>query len=232
MVAGNKDRFTGFSLNASAFLRNLAANNNKAWFEAHRKEYEEHLLEPLKTLVSDLSGFMLSIDPDFMTTPAVDRTISRIYRDTRFSMDKSPYKTTVWITFKRPVRNWQDSPCYFLELGTDSYRFGMGFYSAAKDTMDRLREIVDKRPAEFLKVVSFFAKQDVFVLEGEKYKKILKDTLPANLQEWYQRKNLYLVCNRNLDEALYGRKLVDDLISGFGLVAPLYRYLWKLKAVK
>lgn len=90
MAAGNKDRFTGFSQNASAFLRDLAANNNKAWFEAHRQEYEEHLLEPLKALVSDLSGFMLSIDPDFMTIPAVDRTISRIYRDTRFSKDKSP----------------------------------------------------------------------------------------------------------------------------------------------
>lgn len=232
MAAGNKDRFTGFSQNAPTFLRNLAANNNKAWFEAHRQEYEEHLLEPLKALVSDLSGFMLSIDPDFMTIPSVDRTISRIYRDTRFSKDKSPYKTTVWITFKRPIRNWQDSPCYFLELGVDYYRFGMGFYSAAKDTMDRLREIVDKRPAEFLKVVSFFAKQDVFVLEGEKYKKILKGTLPADLQEWYQRKNLYLVCNREIDETLYGRRLVDDLISCFGIVAPLYHYLWKLKAGK
>jgi hypothetical protein len=57
-----------------------------------------------------MDGFMLSIDPYFDVHPAINRTISKIYRDTRFSNDKSPFKTTMWITFKRPEKNWKDAP--------------------------------------------------------------------------------------------------------------------------
>ncbi|HEX9079731.1 MAG TPA: DUF2461 family protein, partial [Desulfuromonadaceae bacterium] len=56
--------FTGLTPQSLAFFERLAANNHKAWFEAHRQEYEEHLLEPLKALVSDLAGPMLAIDPE------------------------------------------------------------------------------------------------------------------------------------------------------------------------
>lgn len=225
---GDKEggRFEGFSPKTLEFLRNLEANNNKAWFEAHRQEYQEHLLQPLQDLVVDLSGFMLTIDPYFETTPAINKTISRIHRDTRFSRDKSPYRNTMWITFKRPRKDWKDAPAYFFEVSPDSYRYGMGFYSASKGTMDRFRERIDKEPQEFLKVISFYSKQQVFAVEGDKYKRTLDESKPEEIQEWYQRRNLYLVCNRRDDDRLLSSRLLDDLIEGFALVAPLYHYLW------
>jgi hypothetical protein len=67
------------------------------------KDFTWLLVVMLVILVGALGEFMLSIDPWFEVTPAVDRTISRIYCDTRFAKDKSPYKTTMWITFKRPI---------------------------------------------------------------------------------------------------------------------------------
>jgi len=218
--------FEGFSPETLAFLRNLEANNNKVWFEAHRQDYQAYLLQPLQDLVVELGGFMLTIDPYFETTPAINKTISRIHRDTRFSRDKSPYRSTMWITFKRPRKAWKDAPAYFFEISPDSYRYGMGFYSASKGTMDRFRERIDKEPQEFLEVVSFYSKQQVFVVEGDEYKRILDESKPEEIQEWYQRRNLYLVCNRKSDDRLFSSGLVDDLIWGFGLVAPLYHYLW------
>ncbi len=134
--------FTGFYKETFVFLRSLETNNNKKWFEQHKNDYHEFLLNPLKSLVSDLSGFMLTIDPFFEVSPAVNRTISRIYRDTRFTKDKSPYKTTSWIIFKRPKKDWKNSPAYFIELSPDSYRFGMGFYSASPNTMRLFREAI------------------------------------------------------------------------------------------
>mgnify|MGYP001567660317 CR=1 FL=1 len=59
-------------------------------------------------------------------------------KDTRFSKDKSPFKCTMWITFKRPNKEWKGAPAYFFEIPTESYRYGMGFYSAGKETMDKL----------------------------------------------------------------------------------------------
>jgi uncharacterized protein (TIGR02453 family) len=222
--------FNGFSRNTLKFLKSLKANNNKTWFEKHRFEYNKYVLEPLRNLVTDLGEFMLDIDPRFEITPVVNKTISRIYRDTRFSRDKSPYRSTVWITFKNQNKDWTTLVSgYFFELSVNSYRYGMGFYNAAPAIVAKLREMIDENPKEFLKAISFFEKQKAFVLEGEKYKRVIDKTKPEKIQNWYQRKNMYLVCNRKIDKALFSNKLVDNLASGFKMISPLYHYFQKIK---
>ena len=219
-------KFNGFSPKTLKFLRGLKANNNKVWFEGHRADYEQYVLGPLRDLVTDLGDFMLDIDMRFEITPAVNKTISRIYRDTRFSKDKSPFRSTVWITFKNRKKDWTTRVCgYFFELSIDSYRYGMGFYDAAPAIMNKFRQLIDENPKEFLKAISFFDKQKTFILEGEKYKRIIDKNKPEKIQYWYQRKNMYLVCNRKIDDTLFSSKLVDDLNYGFGLIAPFYHFL-------
>lgn len=221
--------FKGFSKSSIVFLTDLKKNNNKQWFESHKHDYDSLILTPLKELVSDLGDFMLSIDDILEVTPLVNKTISRIYRDTRFSNDKSPYKTSLWITFKRPQTDWKDAPAYFFELSPDSYRFGMGFYSATPKTMEKFREFIDNNPKEFQKAISFYSKQKMFILEGNKYKKIIDPQKPDDIQEWYQFKNFYLVCNRKIDNDLFSKQLTDELTSGFGSLAKFYEYLLKIK---
>jgi uncharacterized protein (TIGR02453 family) len=220
--------FSGFSQKALTFLKQLKKNNDKVWFDAHKKEFEQHLLQPLQALVSDLGASMLAIDPQLEVRPITNKTISRIYRDARFSKDKSPYKTTLWITFKRPGENWQDGPAYFFEIGIDLYRYGMGFYQASKNTMDKLREVIDTKPKAFQKAIAFYEGQKNFVVEGEQYKRVLDPGKPEALQVWYQRKSLYLVCTRKIDKALFGRKLLNDLKTGYALLAPLYHLFWEI----
>jgi len=222
-------KFNGFTRKTLTFLMELKANNDKAWFQEHKTDYEEFVLGPLRDLVVDLGDFMLDIDPRFEITPVVNKTISRIYRDTRFSKDKSPFRSTVWITFKNQNKDWTTHVCgYFFELSVNSYRYGMGFYNAAPVIMSRFREMIDDNPKEFLKVISFFDKQKTFVLEGETYKRIIDKGKPEKIQDWYQRKNMYLVCNRKIDDTLFNSKLVDDLVFGFNTIAPFYHYLQKI----
>ncbi len=221
--------FTGFYKETFVFLRSLKANNSKKWFDLHKNDYHEFLLNPLKSLVSDLSGFMLTIDPYFEVSPAVNKTISGIYRDTRFTKDKSPYKTTSWITFKRPKKDWKDSPAYFFELSSDSYRFGMGLYSASPNTMRLFREAIDENPKEFNKAISFYGRQDVFHIEGDQYARIMDKRKSSEILDWHQRKNLYLVCNNNVDEKLFSKELVGNLASSFSLLEPLYQYLLEVR---
>jgi uncharacterized protein (TIGR02453 family) len=220
--------FSGFTPESLGFFESLAANNNKVWFEEHRDDFEQSLMEPLKSLVSDLSRAMLDIDPELVTIPAVDKTISRIYRDTRFSRNKSPYKTALWISFKRRSPDWKTAPCFFFEISADGYRFGMGFYCASRETMDNLRRFIEAKSAEFKKIISFFSKQSTFTLEGDRYKRPVNAALPDDLQQWHGRKNIFFMCQRPVDGRLFTRGVSDDLREGFSLLKPLYDLLWRV----
>jgi uncharacterized protein (TIGR02453 family) len=223
------EQFTGFTPEALQFLFEIKINNNKVWYEANKQRYREILLAPFQELVGDLSDFMLTIDPQFITTPAVDKTISRIYRDTRFSKDKSLYRDSMWLSFKRRSDDWKEAPAYYFEITPDSYRYGMGIYNAPKLIMDKFRQMIDEQPEEFLKVISFYKQSKVFTLEGERYKKILAPDKLADIQEWYQCKSFFLCHKHEVDDLIFSKRLVAELIAGFELLDPLYHYLWKAK---
>jgi len=214
--------FTGFSKATVDFLSNLKENNNKQWFEANRENYEKYLFEPFQELVTDLGPFMLTIDPCFETSPK--KCISRIYRDVRFSRDKSPYRANMWLTF-----DWKAEPVYFFEVFPNFYRYGMGFYEMPKESMEKLRELILKRDKGFEKIDRAYRKQDIFVLEGQKYKRTLNDTITDEQKDWYQRKEIYFVSNRNIDGKLFSRELTDDLMTGFSILKPAYEFFLKLR---
>ena len=224
-----EQNFKGFSKEAFSFLNQLKMNNNKEWFEQNRHDYESFLLSPLRTMVTDLSKTMLEIDPLFEVKPAINKTISKIFRDTRFSRNKSPFKTCMWIVFKRPKKNWQDAPGYFFEILPGFYRFGMGFYCSLPGSMGQFREAINTNPKEFSTAISFYSKQKMFALEGEEYKRIIDKTKSLEIQEWYQKKNFCLICNRKIDKNLFDGKIIEDLISGFKMLSPFYNYLWYIR---
>ncbi len=229
-MASKSDRaFQGFSRQMFTFLRDLGRNNDKTWFEAHRPVYEEHVLTPLRDLVNDMADSMLGIDLSFEVAPAVGKTISRIYRDTRFSKDKSPFRDCVWITFKRSAKDWaRYVPGYFLEINPTWYRYGLGFYDAAPDLMVRFRQQIDEDPQSFLKAIGWFAQQDTFTLEGERYKRPLGQDKPEPIRTWYGYKTFYLTCNRKTDAAILSPNFADQLMAHFGLAAPLYHYIHRV----
>jgi len=221
--------FNGFSRETLDFLRELGENMDRIWFRNNKHRYKESVLKPMQNLVMDLSGFMLTIDPEFETQPKIDKTISRIYRDTRFSRDKSPYRNNVWISFKRLSKEWMNEPGYYFEIFPSYYHYGMGFYRATKDVMDKFRERIDEKPGEFLKVTSFYRETGLFKLMGENYKRILDDTKPPEIAEWYRKKSFYLSAKKEIGSVIYTSGLVDELLDGFGMLAPLYHYLWKVR---
>lgn len=220
--------FVGFTEDTTNFLRELKENNNKPWFEAHRERYQRSLVEPMKQLVGVLGEFMLDeIDPFLMVAPA-HRLLSRIHRDTRFSKDKSPYKTTFWITFKRPTENWMNDPAFFFELGSHSYRYGMGYYSASREVMDRWRAAIDGQTQEFIKTVADI-EESGFAIEGDVYKRPMGLHHCESISQWYGRKNLYLMRNCTVNERLYDGRIAEDIRNGFRILAPVYHFMWRVK---
>lgn len=218
--------FTGFRPDALNFLQLLSQNNNKEWFSANRDTYDEGIVAPLRLLVNELAPDMQFIDDLLEVRPAVGKTLSRIHRDTRFSHNKAPYRSNVWIAFKRPRKTLSDSPTFFFEIMPDGWRYGMGYYSASRTTMTRFRDYIADNPRSFLATVADI--RHGFALEGESYKRpLIKDQNPE-LAAWYNKKTFALIDTRQDMATLYDPALVPLLSEAFKRLAPLYQLLVRL----
>jgi len=219
--------FKGFTQNTIDFFLQLRENNNKQWFDEHRGEYREYVYQPFRELAAEMLPMMLSIDPQLDITPG--RAVSRINRDIRFSRNKSPYRANMWVTFKGSYGDWKEKPVFFFELFPEFYRYGMGYYNTPKEVMTRIRTLIDDNDKEFMKIHRLYKKQDVFTIEGEKYKKVMNKNIPDDLAEWYQRKDIFFVCNR-MDDLIFRNELIDVMMEHFNLIKPIYEYLKKITA--
>ncbi len=212
--------FSGFSRKTLTFLSQNHRKNSKSWFEAHRDDYQNFVLTPFRALSDSLAMIVGQIDEEIETRS--QRTVSRIYRDTRFSKDKSLYKKALWITFKRSIDDWPDFPAFFFELSPTSYCFGMGFYAASRDTMDKIRTLLEKKPKIILTQLSALKKLHGFELEGDEYKRIINPAIPGGIMSLYQKKNIYLIKNSTINENVFSESLLSEIGNGFGALGSLY----------
>jgi uncharacterized protein (DUF2461 family) len=166
-----------------------------------------------------------SIDPDIVTTPEINKTISRIFRDTRFSNDKSPFRTDLWISFKRPKKIWGNVPEFYFYFTPEVYQYGMGFYAATPVNMQNYRQYITDHPSRFKSIADSYHSQHNFSLMGDDYKKHIENPLPDKYQEWLQKRNLHLSCKKGLDSTFFSGSLKDELKTGFLFNARLYHFL-------
>jgi len=217
--------FKGFTKESILFLKELGLNNNKNWFNKNRSLYERYLLEPLRQLTDELGDVIRQIDNNIETTPQINRTISKIYRDTRFSKDKSPFRTDLWISFKRPFKIWGNVPEFYFYFTPEEYQYGMGYYSASSKNMEMFRQFISTCPDRFKEIVDYYNSQNIFTLVGDPYKRFIPNQHPEDFQKWFQKRNLCLSCIKKIDKIFFSKTLKEELEQGFIFNANFYHFL-------
>ena len=217
--------FEGFSRKTLDFLVENRIQNSRFWFEEHRQDYNAYVLAPLRELVLALTPTMLKIDPLFTVEPSVNKTIARIYRDTRFSRDKSLYRDEMWITFMRNKRFWQGLPGYYFVFGPDGFSCGVGYYEAPRGLMDACRELVLSRDRAFLAVLRAYEGQSLFRLAGERYKRTKYPDEPENIRAWLDLKNIDFEAASKDFGLLFSPRLADVLADYFVCLKPMYTFI-------
>lgn len=217
--------FTGFDPKAIQFLHDLKLNNNREWFAENKSIYKDYLESGMMNLFEAISETMSLIDPLFYTEPKPAKVLSRIYRDIRFSKDKSPYRTNAWLTFKCDVKDWKICPAYFFELSEEHIAYGMGFYEANKSSMDNLRNRIDEESVFVMRLVDNIKKETDFSIEGDKYKKILNPNIQEPLIPIYQSKNLYLIQEHPINDSVFNGDLQFRLMEQFLKTSEFYHFL-------
>ncbi len=201
---------TFFTAESVKFWKGLAKNNNKAWLDENRKAYEQHLKAPYYRLAEALVEQVQEVEPEY-TTPA-KKAVYRINRDTRFSNDKTPYKTRLGITIGRHEKHDWSWPAYTASIGVSGIWIAGGLYMPPTEFRDHIRRYVGENAAQLAKLErksTKFAKT-FGQLQGDAHKrapaalKELAETEPRVLNKqwifWQDFDNAKLFVDPKLDQ--------------------------------
>jgi len=166
-------RFPGFPPEALAFLRRLKKNNRRDWFVENKAIYDESVRAPLSDLVAVLGERLAAISPGLEIEPK--KAIYRIYRDVRFSANKSPYKTHVAAIFTPKWAPKHAAAGYYFHLSPDELLVGGGLYRPEPPQLLAIRRRLSERADEYRKLVAAAGFRRLFgEVEGEKLKRVPK----------------------------------------------------------
>ena len=212
--------FQGFTDETVDFMWGIRFNNERAWFEANKQTYLDHLYRPMKELGDEVYDHISGQLKDY----GLIGKVSRIYRDARRLHGRGPYKDHLWLSVEQPGDLWTARPCFWFELTPENWSYGMGYYMAKPLTMAKLRVRMERDPAEMLKLTRALNRQQEFVLNGEEYKKSKPGVPDPVLEPWFRKKNFSIVHEEPLTEELFSRGIAERLKAGYDFLLPYYRY--------
>jgi uncharacterized protein (TIGR02453 family) len=154
-----------FSTQTFRFLAELAKNNNREWFTANKTRYEDHVKEPSLRLIRDFAAPLAEISPYFQSTP---KSLFRIYRDTRFSSDKRPYKTHAGLHFRHGDSTNVQAPGYYLHLEPGGVFVALGIWHPDPPTLAKIRDQIVASPGAWNAASQGATFHQEFILEGDR----------------------------------------------------------------
>lgn len=154
------------------FLTDLSENNNRDWFQANRDRYERDVREPMIEFIADFAERLERISPHMVADPRRSGgSMFRINRDTRFSPDKSPYKTNVGAHFRHKVGRDVHGPGFYLHLQPGQVFAAAGIWMPDSGTLLKIREAVAANPVRWESIVNENSFASTFTLEGDSLKR-------------------------------------------------------------
>jgi len=144
-----------FERNFFKFLEDLEAHNNRDWFQANKERYETEVRDPFLRFIAFLQPALKKIDPHYVADPRpVGGSMMRIYRDIRFSKDKSPYKTFVAAHFWHSGGKDGATPAYYLHLTPGQSSIGSGIWRPEPNALKNIRKAIVKNGEQWKKITS------------------------------------------------------------------------------
>jgi len=151
------------------FFKELAANNERTWFEENKRRYHDQVRDPLLRLVADFEPRLLRISKHMVADPRpVGGSLFRIYRDTRFAKDKSPYKTQAGLGFRHADGRDVHGPIFYLHLEPGAVFAAAGLWHPPAETLKAVRDAIAERPERWKRALAGLALDD----DGDALKRV------------------------------------------------------------
>jgi uncharacterized protein (TIGR02453 family) len=165
--------FPGFPPDCFEFLKDLRDNNQRDWFAAHKERYEQSVLEPALALIRCLERPLAKAAPLLrVEAKKMGGSLMRIYKDTRFSKDKTPYKTNIGIQFRHQLGRDVHAPGVYLHIAPDECFLGVGTWRPPSDSLKKIREYIVHHESGWRKVLANKKFRESFSLYEDRLKSV------------------------------------------------------------
>jgi len=223
--------FKGFSKKTLPFLESIRNNNNKEWFELHRDEYENYILEPSRAFVEEFGEHLQALEPTINFSPKINKSLFRIYRDTRrMGAIKIPLKHRIGVIFWQGNGSRMQTSSFYLHFSPYELFVAVGVRWFEKPMLDAYREYIkdDKRRIELDKLLKDLESKGYKTIE-KGYKRFPRgftkemDSVELSL---YKGMATYKILEPKLIEN--GDKLIDTLYKIYEEMLPLQQVVYEI----
>jgi len=222
--------FTGFPKESINFLKQIRQNNTKEWFEANRDKYETLIKEPSAAYVVEMGEHLQALVPTITAKPKVNGSLFKIYRDVRFSKDKTPIKSRIGVIFWQGAGKRMQSSSFYMHFSPDEIFFAAGIRGFSKETLSAYRNYIkDEDKAEELLKILHGVKAKGYQIPEPKYKRVPRefddDFVYIGLAR-YASMFAYKMIEPN--EILFSEKLVDYAYKIYEDLLPLQQWVYEM----
>jgi uncharacterized protein (TIGR02453 family) len=214
--------FPGFPAEGLAFFSSLQRNNRREWFQPRKAIFDDTLKQPMRELVSAVNSAMKKFAPDYVTDP--EKAIYRIYRDTRFSKDKTPYKDHIAASFSR--RGEKCGAGYYFAISHKEVAIGGGIYMPEPETLFAIRQHLAERHEEFRKIAAAPVVRRLYGgVQGEELTRVPKGYASDHPAADLLRLKQYLLYVELPPDLATTPAVYTEVVKHFRAIAPFVEFL-------
>jgi uncharacterized protein (TIGR02453 family) len=216
--------FAAFPKEGLQFLRTLKRNNNRVWFQEHKSIYENSVKQPMLNLIDELAIDFQKFAPEMLASPKV--SAYRIYRDTRFSNDKSPYKTYAAAVFPRIGLGKHEGAAFYLHIAPNEVFIGGGLYMPLPEDLNIVRQTIADDAAAFERIIGGRQFCNLFGgINGERLSRVPRGFPADHRAAEYLKYKQFLVGRRLPGSAATSASFYRNVVDTFRTMLPFIRFL-------
>lgn len=215
------------------FLKDLEANNEREWFNANKARYINSVQEPALSFIADFGSRLATISPHFRADAKVQGgSLFRIYRDTRFGKDKTPYKTNTGVHFRHERSKDAHAPGYYLHLQPGECFMGVGLWRPETKVAYAIREMIADNTAGWKKAAHGKRFTDVYSLDGESLQRPPKGFDPDHRYIADLKRKDFIASMRLTQKAVMGPDFLKEFESYCKRATPFMAFLCEAVGVE
>lgn len=223
-------QFDGFKKEGIEFLKELKENNSKEWFENNRHIWEKEILIPNKAFIQEMGETLQILVPTIHAKPKVGGSLFKIYRDIRFSKDKTPIKSKIGLLFWQGQAHRMQSSSFYMHYDKDGYFIATGIRNFKPPLLKTYREYIkDEERRNELHMILQDLKEKGYKLPEQRYKRI-----PRGFDG--DEENIYLSLydamfaykSHSLDKTFFSARIINKAFKIYDDMRHLQKWLYEM----